>query len=397
MGTVFENRAGICVQLVTCSPDCLIYFWDLRAQKTAAQVSFEKKKEEKPEKIITAPPDVPTTFKHLDLAWKPLLKLTLPKSETSEYSPMRLSLREEHAHARIPDKTQPFGKADHSTAERIGYSEILSSSSKPPKLLEDITTNFFVGTEDGEVLYTDWKMERDGDSGRLLSQKPSSVHSIHDGLVHTVQRSPFFKDIILSIGGWNFAIWKEGVTSGPLLQSCCSAKRYTVGHWSLSRAGVFFIGREDGNIDIWDLLEKTHEASQTQNVCIALITNIKPWIYSSKQHFLAVSDDFGTLHILEISWSLSHPSANERSSVLHYFEREVKHLEYFEKRREFRSQEREELEREKLMKKIKVIGGQHSRELMEEKTSQDYTEFLELEKNVLYRLGLIRGMDRFSP
>lgn len=45
----------------------------------------------------------------------------------------------------------------------------------------------------------------------------------------------------------------------------------------------------------------------------------------------------------------------------------------------------------------KVIGGQHSRELMEEKTSQDYTEFLELEKNVLYRLGLIRGMDRFSP
>lgn len=36
--------------------------------------------------------------------------------------------------------------------------------------------------------------------------------TIHKEAVNTVQRSPFFKDIILSVGGWNFAIWKEGVT-----------------------------------------------------------------------------------------------------------------------------------------------------------------------------------------
>lgn len=45
--------------------------------------------------------------------------------------------------------------------------------------------------------------------------KPSNIYNIHDGLVHTVQRSPFFKDIILTVGGWNFAIWKEGVTVRP--------------------------------------------------------------------------------------------------------------------------------------------------------------------------------------
>lgn len=48
---------------------------------------------------------------------------------------------------------------------------------------------------------------------------------------------------------------------------------------------------------------------------------------------------------LKTHWSL------QRSSVLHYLEREVKHLEYFEKRKEFRAQEREQLEHEKLMKK----------------------------------------------
>ncbi|XP_060088116.1 dynein axonemal intermediate chain 3 [Heteronotia binoei] len=393
MGTVFENRTGICVQLITCSPDCSVFFWDLRSQKPGFQISVEKKKDDK---IVTCLSEVPTTFKHLDLSWRPHMKLSLPKSDTGgEYSPMKISIKEEHHHTKIQDRTQ-LQVRQEASKEKLPYSEVTTPSVKPPKLLENITTNFFVGTEDGEILYTDWKMERDGDSGRLISQKPSNIYNIHDGLVHTVQRSPFFKDIILTVGGWNFAIWKEGVTSGPLLQSSCAAKRYTVGHWSLSRAGVFFIGREDGNIDIWDLLEKTHEPSQTQNVCIALITCIKPWIYSSKQHFLAVADDFGTLHILEISWTLSHPSVNERSSVQHYFEREVKHLEYFDQRQEFRAQERVELEKES-MKKVKTVGGQRSRELMEEQTKQDYLEFLETEKNILKGLGLLKGLDRFSP
>ncbi|XP_020650683.3 dynein axonemal intermediate chain 3 isoform X2 [Pogona vitticeps] len=394
MGTVFENRAGVCIQLVTCSPDCTIYFWDLRAHRPAAQPSNEKKKEEK---IVPPLPDVPLTFKHLDLTWRPLIKVTLPKTDTgAEFSPTKISLREEHYHTKIQDKTQPQVRPEVLT-EKLPYSEIQATTTKPLKLLENITSSFFVGTEDGEILCSDWKMERDGDSGRLLSQKPTNIHTIHDGLVHTVQRSPFFNDIILTVGGWNFAIWKEGVTSGPLLESSCAAKRYTVGHWSLSRPGVFFIGREDGNIDIWDLLEKTHEASQTQNVCISLITCIKPWIYSSKQHFLAISDDFGTLHILEISWTLSHPSSNEHSSVLHYFEREVRHLEYVEQRREFRDQERAELEKENLIKKTKVVGGQRSRELMEEKTNQDYVEYLDLEKAVLVRLGVLKGGDKGSP
>lgn len=43
------------------------------------------------------------------------------------------------------------------------------------------------------------------------AKKPVNLCTVHDGAVHTVQRSPFYKDIILTIGGWNMAIWKEGV------------------------------------------------------------------------------------------------------------------------------------------------------------------------------------------
>lgn len=262
-------------------------------------------------------------------------------------------------------------------------------SAKNLKTQEDISTTFFVGTEDGDLVYSDFKMEKDSDSGKLTSSKPSHCFVIHDGLVTTVKRSPFFKDIVLTVGGWTFAIWKEGVMNGPILQSSASQKKCTVGHWSLSRPGVFFIGKEDGNIDIWDLLEKTHEPSQTQNISTGQITCIKPWIVSSKQHLLAVSDEFGTLHILEIPWTLRHPSSNEKLSVTNYFEREVKHLNYSEKRREFREQEKRDMDAEEL-RRLSEIVHEKTAEQLEEEVQQEFRVYLKLEKHILSDMGLIK-------
>ncbi|EMP27374.1 WD repeat-containing protein 63 [Chelonia mydas] len=136
----------------------------------------------------------------------------LSKSDTSgDYSPTKISLVEEHFHYKMQDKMQYQVKPEIFGDENP-YKQLKVPSAKALQILENIPTNFFVGTEDGEVIYSDWKMERESDSGRLISQKPANKYTIHDGIVHTIQRSPFFKDIILSVGGWNFAIWKEGVT-----------------------------------------------------------------------------------------------------------------------------------------------------------------------------------------
>lgn len=35
---------------------------------------------------------------------------------------------------------------------------------------------------------------------------------------------------------------------------------------------------------------------------------------SARQQFIAIADYYGTLHILEIPWTLSHPSTNEVSN-----------------------------------------------------------------------------------
>ncbi|KAM9283510.1 dynein axonemal intermediate chain 3 isoform 2-T4 [Morus bassanus] len=213
MDATFENRAEICVQLVTCSPDCSILFWDIPATKLPEQPSSEKVKEEE---ISSMPPDVPATFKHLDLCWKPLIKINLNGSDTNtEYGPVRISLRELHYHYKTSEKVQSLNALEVPTKESP-YTEMSTPSSKYLKVLESISTDFFVGTEDGEIVYSDWKMEIDSDSAKPVSQKNAQKYTIHTETINTLQRSPFFKDIILSVGGRNFAIWKEGVTQSSI-------------------------------------------------------------------------------------------------------------------------------------------------------------------------------------
>ncbi|XP_040533261.1 dynein axonemal intermediate chain 3 isoform X1 [Gallus gallus] len=304
MGETFENRAGICVQLVTCSPDSVILFWDIRDTNLPTQHLSEKVKEENSFNML---PDVSNTSNDPDLIWKPLMKISLcdKEEENVKCSPTKISLQEQHYDYKITDKEQAQHKSQVLVKESP-YAQMSGSSNKTLYVLQNISNNFFVGTEDGEIIYSDWEMKT-----KSNEEKIGKKYTIHKEAVNTVQRSPFFKDIILSVGGWNFAIWKENVTNGPILQSNCAAQRYTAGHWSLTRPGVFYIATDDGNIDIWDLLKETHKPSHIQNISKSAITCISPWIASSKQQFLAVSDDSGVLHVLEIRRTLSHPSSNE--------------------------------------------------------------------------------------
>ena len=80
---------------------------------------------------------------------------------------------------------------------------------------------FFCGTEQGDVLYTSSKLVKDGDSGKLVAPRPNWQTDAHAGPITTVARSPFFSDVLLTVGGWSFSIWKEtenaDVSSTPLL------------------------------------------------------------------------------------------------------------------------------------------------------------------------------------
>ncbi|XP_078075353.1 dynein axonemal intermediate chain 3 [Mustelus asterias] len=373
-GVPCESGEGACVQLITCSSDCSILFWDIRRPKARVLTRQEK---QKMEKELPNPEGVPDTFKHLDLYWKPMHRVALPKiSSVGDYSPMKISMKEKCSD-KVYEKAQlNLGKGK---GEGSDYGSMDIPSSRDLTSLTEVNTSLFIGTEDGEVTSVDWQIEKDMDTGKMTTPRPTHCYAVHDGPVNTVQRSPFFRDIILTIGGWTFAIWKEGVTLGPLLQSACATKRCLTGHWSLTRPGVIIIGKEDGNIDIWDLLEKTHEPSQTQNITSVSVSCIKPWIISARQHLLAVSDDFGTLHILEVPWALRHPLTQEKSNIEAYFDREVKRLEYFEARKILRSEKKVQEEEEKPVVEIELKTA----EQVEEELKKEYGLYLQEEKKII--------------
>ncbi len=70
--------------------------------------------------------------------------------------------------------------------------------------------------------------------------------------------------------------------TGPILQSNASPKRLTSGHWSNTRPAVFYITKQDGTLDVWDLLDRTHEPSMSQSISPAPITCIFPWQVTSE-------------------------------------------------------------------------------------------------------------------
>ncbi|CAL1545233.1 unnamed protein product [Lymnaea stagnalis] len=381
MGVPQENVTGFATQLMSAATDNVVLFWDVKPSKIH-QIHDDKSKQ---------PMGVPDTFKHLDLTWKPLLRVTLSKSEPGgDHAPTKFSIQE-----RQGDRMSALIKTDYkeqdSTKTMQGGFHKPSTAGKE-RILQSVKTYIFVGTEDGEVVYVDWMPQKDQDSGKIQTPKPAFYHTIHDGPIVSMERSPFFKDVLLSVGGWTFSLWKEGVSSGPILMPCACNVKLSCGMWSPTRPGVFFISKVDGTIDVWDLLDKTHEATLTQSVSPTAITVMSPYQVTQKQQLIAVGDNSGTLHILEIPWSLRQPTPNEVNAVSNYFEREVKRRAFVEERWNFREKEKRELESEHKKKAggLAAAMAPLTDDEIEMKNRQEYDLYLAEEASFLRMLGIIQ-------
>ncbi|XP_058964872.1 dynein axonemal intermediate chain 3-like [Pocillopora verrucosa] len=380
MGVVVENKSQQCNQLMSCAADGTVLVWDTRPSKSAAPSQA----------VGHNPVGILPTFKHLDLTWKPVLRVTVSHSVgAGEFGPSVFSISERQGARTSGSKPSE----EKETREISNLSTGLSKGRDHGKPLENVSSKFFIGTEEGDLVYMDWKPEKDTDSGKIVSPRPEQVWLAHDGPITTLQRSPFFRDILLTVGGWTFAIWKEGVTNGPLLQSASHLMRLTRGHWSPSRPGVFFITKTDGNVDVWDLLDRSHEPSLTQNVTAAPITTISPHQVSSKQQLLAVGDGMGTLHVMEVPWNLRHPSANEANAMENFFEREVKRLAFVEERMKIREQEKKQLDAEESKRQQEGKRAEESDADIEAKQRMEYQEYLQMEKQLLEELGIREESD----
>jgi len=195
--------------------------------------------------------------------------------------------------------------------------------------------SFLVTSEEGELISYKWTAGSGEESG---------VSVVGNALPHcsacvALERSPFFPDVLLVVGDWTFSVFKVGVWE-PLLCSNNASYLLTAGRWSPTRPGVVVIGKSDGSLDVWDLVDRSHEPNMSVNVSSAAVTSIefgKP--DKSGRQLLAVGDDLGALHILEMPRTLRRSTPNEAAVVSSFIDREVQRVEYITSRLVLRAEE----------------------------------------------------------
>ncbi|KAK6099299.1 hypothetical protein MT418_000733 [Batrachochytrium dendrobatidis] len=352
-------------QIVTSSLDGTIAFWDLRYKKD---------------------------WKSLDLAWRPFLRVSLSSLDsTFDYSLTRVSIC-----TTVVDKPKSGDVSSHDTPPSAGKEKEKAASQKL------WTSKFYCVTEEGDVIYSDWIAEK------ATEEKVSRVEfafSSHFGPASDLQRSPFCPDILLSVGGWSFSLWKEKLTLGPILASAPASTYLISGCWSPTRPGVFYIGRADGVLEVWDLLDTSHAPSMIQTVTSTAISYMQIYQYGGRsgngQQYLAVGDDAGTLHILEISKNLQRPSKNEKSVTVAFFEKEARRVLYTHGRKQIRIKERAGFESNALLTKNIAAAVQPKQEswnapaaepgtaVLDDEDEKAEKEYLKLEHDFLEAEGLL--------
>jgi WD40 repeat protein len=213
----------------------------------------------------------------------------------------------------------------------------------------------FVVTEEGQMGAVDWAPpgcgtnigavagrgggedeEGGGDeNSRLLWLSPD-----HHRPSLAITRSPFFADLLLSVGDKRFSLWQVGKTT-PLFESPASGVQLTCGRWSLTRPGVIILGRVDGCLEVWDLTDQTNRPVMTPNVVSTAVTSLefRQPLATSRMHLLAVGDAKGTLHVLDLPVSLRKPSPGEPALMQSWVSNEAAHAAYVEGRKGVRAAE----------------------------------------------------------
>ncbi|XP_011406218.1 PREDICTED: WD repeat-containing protein 63-like [Amphimedon queenslandica] len=142
-------------------------------------------------------------------------------------------------------------------------------------------------------------------------------------------------------------------------------------------------------------MDRSHVPSLAQNISSLPLSYIVPWPLSNRQLMLAAGDSAGTLHILEIPWSLSHASSNELLIMESFFEREVKRLDFVSERNRMREIEKKALDENKASAHDDE-EEEKKNELQkddEEKYELEYRDYLKLEQSLLIELGLRQPAD----
>jgi len=141
-------------------------------------------------------------------------------------------------------------------------------------------------------------------------------------------RNPANNKFFMTVGDWTARILAED-TRTPIMSTKYHNAYLTGGCWSPTRAGVFFVTRNDGVLDVWDYFYRQNEIAYSHKVCDAELSSIaiQPGATGGGNaggRYVAVGDVNGTVSLLELCPSLAESQSSEKQAISAMFDRELK-------------------------------------------------------------------------
>ncbi|EFN65214.1 WD repeat-containing protein 63 [Camponotus floridanus] len=277
-------------QFVTASEDGTIAFWDLKwrpSEKDIRQVRSKRKKKTQPDiqKSMTQPE---SPFKILDRILKPdyILVIQYP-DESRQLVITTLSMYNPKFRK---DQIEPFSARDDITIRKY-YRPIIE---KPDYIMEP---KLLVGTVEGDfgcITWSGYEFATDVSVNRETARW-LWIKRTHDGPVMHSVRSNYYHQVVVTIGGKIFAVWRDDFGE-PLIWKKSNV-RYTACSWGILRPTILILGRMDGTIEIWDLVVKSHEPSFVQSLSGRIITGIYTHELPLEPQCIGFCDFNGSLRI----------------------------------------------------------------------------------------------------
>ena len=199
---------------------------------------------------------------------------------------------------------------------------------------------FYISTDEGQIYCVDMtgKITADNPTGNVVMHYNNRYYRP----VLYFERSPFFKDIFLTVHDFHFSLWAKGrhkaIFMSPNLDNCS----YTVGKFSPSRPGVIYLCKSNGEIDTWDLLDESHKPSVKDTLIKEKITSINIFRYNlpidenaeiqtqTSIEYMLVGDISGQMTLLEVPKLFSEIVQDEENIMKNFFDNEIQRQEYME-------------------------------------------------------------------
>lgn len=205
----------------------------------------------------------------------------------------------------------------------------------------------YVCTDDGELAMLDTTTPADRPGGGAVSKEGSEgVHAV-SWITRVASHSAVAMDVwphapagcekgayVATCGGFIFSYWRVGLAA-PLFTSPSHSSPVTAVKWG-PRPCHLFVGTASGTVEVWDVLDRSHEPTLTQQVAQGAITciHLRESRASKRSGVvsLSVTDDAGVLHVLDVPAQYARGSPHEAEQMLAFFKREESRAQYFAQR-----------------------------------------------------------------